>query len=488
MMTGYNWKPIEELPNDYESLASKELRSLAEIWKEHSQKLKDSDAIRKFNAELGRRWAIETGIIENLYSLDRGTTELLIEQGIRATLIQHDSTDRNPEYVAALLKDQESVLEAVFDFVKSERQLTTSYIKGLHALITSNQTHVEGQDSLGRRVKADLVRGEWKTLPNNPTRPDGEVHEYCPPLQVSAEMDRLIATHDLYVEYEVPPEVEAAWLHHRFTQIHPFQDGNGRIARALASLIFLRHGWFPLVIDRDVRAKYIDSLESADQGNLAPLVDLFVNIQKKAFVKALSISEDLLSRDQARRQLIDSARDKITARKQKRIRRFESVFGISSQLETVAIKDLEEVAREIDSLVKLDSPDSFASVDRSDSNNDYWFHHQIVRIAKTLDYFADTNTYKAWIRLKIKEQRQTEIVLSFHSLGTEFVGVAAVSAFVQQKETQEGGLISQDRAHVLCEEIFQFSYNENPNDVTARFEKWLDAAINVGIDEWRLQI
>ena len=43
------------------------------------------------------------------------------------------------------------------------------------------------------------------------------------------------------------PEVEAAWLHHRFGQIHPFQDGNGRVARALATMIFLRAGFVPLV-------------------------------------------------------------------------------------------------------------------------------------------------------------------------------------------------------------------------------------------------
>lgn len=55
-------------------------------------------------------------------------------------------------------------------------------------------------------------------------------------------------------EMEVSPEVEAAWLHHRFTQIHPFQDGNGRIARLLASLVFIKAGWFPLVVTRDDRA------------------------------------------------------------------------------------------------------------------------------------------------------------------------------------------------------------------------------------------
>ena len=50
----------------------------------------------------------------------------------------------------------------------------------------------------------------------------------------------------MYTEHQgcgVPLEVEAAWLHHRFTQIHPFEDGNGRVARALASLVFIPDGF-----------------------------------------------------------------------------------------------------------------------------------------------------------------------------------------------------------------------------------------------------
>ena len=48
----------------------------------------------------------------------------------------------------------------------------------------------------------------------NPHRPDGSVHEYCPPEQpehVAAEMDRLINMHHAHTE--AVPEVEAAWLH-----------------------------------------------------------------------------------------------------------------------------------------------------------------------------------------------------------------------------------------------------------------------------------
>ena len=132
-----------------------------------------------------------------------------------------------------------------------------------------------------------LIRGAYKQLSNNPLRSNGTIHEYCPPEHVDSEMDRLIGLH--HGHDDVAPEVEAAWLHHRFTQIHPFQDGNGRIARALATLVFVKAGWFPLVVrDRD-RAKYISALESADDGNLMPLIKYFASLQQDEFVRALSI-------------------------------------------------------------------------------------------------------------------------------------------------------------------------------------------------------
>ena len=114
-----------------------------------------------------------------------------------------------------------------------------------HGVIAHQET-VEGIDSLGRIASIPLLRGAYKKLPNNPLRQDGTVHEYCPPEQVDSEMDRLIALHHQHQNNGVPPEVEAAWLHHRFAQIHPFQDGNGRIARALATLVLVKAGWFPL--------------------------------------------------------------------------------------------------------------------------------------------------------------------------------------------------------------------------------------------------
>jgi Fic family protein len=83
--------------------------------------------------------------------------------------------------------------------------------------------------------------------------------------------------------------LKAAWLHHRFTQIHPFQDGNGRVARTLASLIFIRQGLFPVVITRNDRQEYINASEAADSGNLTRLTKLFSRLQEKILIKGLGL-------------------------------------------------------------------------------------------------------------------------------------------------------------------------------------------------------
>ena len=82
--------------------------------------------------------------------------------------------------------------------------------------------------------------------------------------------------------------IVAAWLHHRFTQIHPYQDGNGRVGRALTTLVLLRADLLPLIIDRDIRLEYIDVLEKADFGDLRPLARLFARLERTAILQALS--------------------------------------------------------------------------------------------------------------------------------------------------------------------------------------------------------
>ena len=104
------------------------------------------------------------------------------------------------------------------------------------------------------------------------------IHEYCPPEQTRSEMDRLLEMHDAHRDRDLPADLEAAWLHHRFVRIHPFQDGNGRMARLLMAYVFARRRECPPVISLERRRHYILSLEEADRGNLRPFIEFLAGL------------------------------------------------------------------------------------------------------------------------------------------------------------------------------------------------------------------
>ena len=277
---------IRDLPEDWPVLSQTGVRRVETEWSRLRSDQKLVGSVGQFSDRLHREWAIETGQIENLYEIDRGVTETLIEIGFAATNIPLGSVNRPPDFVKALISDHQEALEGLFDFIKGDRQLTTGYVKELHAVMTRSQPTTEARSG-NSIVHTPLLHGAWKVHPNYPQR-EGTEFLYCPPEFVQDEMERLLAMHEEHTKQGVPPEVESAWLHHRFTQIHPFQDGNGRIARALATLVLVRAGLFPLIVPISDKDAYITSLEHADQGDLAPLVRLISLFQQRALRKAAS--------------------------------------------------------------------------------------------------------------------------------------------------------------------------------------------------------
>ena len=64
-------------------------------------------------------------------------------------------------------------------------------------------------------------------------------------------------------ENKLHPVTLAAEVHKRFVFIHPFIDGNGRVARLLMNLILIRHGYPVAIIPPILRSEYITLLEIA---------------------------------------------------------------------------------------------------------------------------------------------------------------------------------------------------------------------------------
>ncbi len=268
------WSPITDLAANAHDWPTSIYHEGLARWTESLETLEDPafdrTGVDLWLTERNRLFAIETGQIENLYTLRQGITEQLITEGLENVRAAHTvENELDDETLRGLLADQHDALEMVFQSVKDERPLSESVIKEWHALLTRHQALAPGRDVHGRRVGIPFTKGAYKRRPNNPRRPDGVVHEYCPPEHTASEMERLLALHHTH-EHEdpFPTPVEAAWLHHRFVQIHPFEDGNGRSARLLVAYVYAKRREPPPIITAAEKPEYIRALEVADNGDL----------------------------------------------------------------------------------------------------------------------------------------------------------------------------------------------------------------------------
>jgi hypothetical protein len=153
------------------------------------------------------------------------------------------------------------------------------------------------------------------------------------------------------------------------------------VARALASLVFLRAGWFPLVVNRDARSEYLEALEWADSCDLRRLVEPFAKNQRDFFIRALSLSEDVLHRRDPLQQVILAAADKVKAKKLTKLKAMQDkARALSEVLEDSVDERLPGVADKLKT--ELSSIRGFAcTVDRSNEKTDFWFKKQIIETA-----------------------------------------------------------------------------------------------------------
>jgi Fic family protein len=124
--------------------------------------------------------------------------------------------------------------------------------------------------------------GGWKEEPNGTYSRDIDGKtvyvEYAAPQDVSKLMGRwLELLNSFSADLDEDQALEAySQLHLTFVGIHPFYDGNGRLARLLANIAVLKSGHVPIMIDKTRRQEYIELLSAYQQsvGQLTKESDL----------------------------------------------------------------------------------------------------------------------------------------------------------------------------------------------------------------------
>jgi hypothetical protein len=286
------------------------------------------------------------------------------------------------------------------------------------------------------------------------------------------------------------PIIVAAWLHHRFTQIHPYQDGNGRVARALTTLILLRADLLPLVLDRDLRGEYIKALEDGDAGDLSALASIFARLERTAILQALSVNADAEVSHQKTltSAVIENLAEKFNKRREEKLAALRRVNEVAMTLRTQAHNAIESSFRELrEPVSKIGEPEVRITDGGPDRGNAHWYRFEVGRSATEAGKFANFVEHHYFVKASMRAGRERLIfVTSFHHVGRELSGVMEATAFSKLEsfeQSDDRDSVSQD--FFLCSvEPFVFTYKTEVSEIADSFGRWLDAALAVAIKEY----
>ena len=230
------------------------------------------DSLRPLNSEAEARimqkfrldWNYHSNNLEG-NSLTYGETKALILFGITAQgkpLKDHFEITGHNEAVNWIL-----------EIVKHEMPLTEKFIRELHTLLLKESSYKEALTLEGKPTRRKIEVGKYKTQPNHVLTVTGETFYFAAPEETPAKMHDLIEWFRKEKDKpDINPIILASLFHYRFIRIHPFDDGNGRVARILMNFILMQFGFPPVIIKTEDKENYYAVLRLADADELEPFV------------------------------------------------------------------------------------------------------------------------------------------------------------------------------------------------------------------------
>lgn len=187
-------------------------------------------------------------------TLTYGQTELLLLFGrVAEPAIMRDLEEMKAHNVALRMIGAEAREEG--------RPLTETFIRTLHQTLLREDYQVTNPDGTTYTIHA----GQYKTRPNSVRTITGELFEYASPEETPALMADLIAWYNREeVAATLSPIQLASLFHYRYIRIHPFEDGNGRMARLLVNYILCKHSYPMIVVKSTDKNQYLSALNQCD--------------------------------------------------------------------------------------------------------------------------------------------------------------------------------------------------------------------------------
>jgi Fic family protein len=169
-------------------------------------------------------------------------------------------------------------INVLVDVARGDEIITESFIRSLHVLILKERYQSKAETAEGIVTSKWIEVGQYKTAANHVRTATGEIFRFAEPNEVPARMHALCTNLNGLKQLSDEQAIfEVAKLHYEFICIHPFDDGNGRMARLLMNLLLIKNGFPPAIIRTEDKANYFSALRQADGGQLGVFVEYIAN-------------------------------------------------------------------------------------------------------------------------------------------------------------------------------------------------------------------
>jgi Fic family protein len=233
------------------------------------------------------------------------------------------------------IKGHNEAIDWVLDVIKNQGELTEHFIRQMHEVLLKEPYMSDAMTADGKPTRKRIEVGKYKTLPNHVKTVTGEIFYFASPEETPAKMHDLLQWyHEKKQREETNPILLAAEFHYRFVRIHPFDDGNGRMARMLMNFILMQYSYPPVIIRTEDKKNYISALEQADTVSITPFIEYIAqNLDRSldimiAGAKGESIEEpdDLDKEMMLLEQEINNTNRKVVFKTQERVKEILEMF------------------------------------------------------------------------------------------------------------------------------------------------------------------
>jgi len=197
------------------------------------------DAVKRIIEDIRLRHTYHSDAIEG-NTLTLQETKLVIGEGV--------TIGGKPLKDHIEAKNDADAFDLMIELVNSKKNFSQEIIQQIHEFVTKGILKNPGQ----YRTENVAITGAMIRPPSY--------------LKIIKLMDEYIQNID---KLKLITIKKAAFIHHEFVRIHPFIDGNGRVARLLTNFFLMSKGYPPIIIQKEDRKNYYKSLNKTDLGDLS---------------------------------------------------------------------------------------------------------------------------------------------------------------------------------------------------------------------------